>query len=93
MIMRFADQQTAAVFADLKVRRFGANCCEWRSGNWHSCIAPAGSKIWLYRQATAWRSAPAIGTANGACASMIKWRICFVWRDSNAWDVEIVDYH
>ncbi|MCK9189769.1 MAG: hypothetical protein ACYDD9_13385 [Acidithiobacillus sp.] len=22
-----------------------------------------------------------------------QWRICFVWRDSNAWDVEIVDYH
>jgi toxin HigB-1 len=22
-----------------------------------------------------------------------QWRICFVWRDSNAHDVEIVDYH
>jgi len=22
-----------------------------------------------------------------------QWRICFVWRDSNASDVEIVDYH
>ncbi len=22
-----------------------------------------------------------------------QWRICFVWRDSNACDVEIVDYH
>jgi Plasmid maintenance system killer protein. len=22
-----------------------------------------------------------------------QWRICFVWRDGNAWDVEIVDYH
>jgi proteic killer suppression protein len=22
-----------------------------------------------------------------------KWRICFVWRDSNAYEVEIVDYH
>ena len=22
-----------------------------------------------------------------------QWRICFVWRDSNAYDVEIVDYH
>lgn len=21
------------------------------------------------------------------------WRICFVWRDEGAWDVEIVDYH
>ena len=22
-----------------------------------------------------------------------QWRICFVWRDAGAWDVEIVDYH
>jgi proteic killer suppression protein len=22
-----------------------------------------------------------------------QWRVCFVWRDGNAEDVEIVDYH
>lgn len=22
-----------------------------------------------------------------------QWRICFVWKDGNACDVEIVDYH
>ncbi len=22
-----------------------------------------------------------------------QWRMCFVWRDGNAYDVEIVDYH
>jgi proteic killer suppression protein len=22
-----------------------------------------------------------------------QYRICFVWRDGDAWDVEIVDYH
>lgn len=22
-----------------------------------------------------------------------QWRLCFVWRDSDAFDVEIVDYH
>jgi proteic killer suppression protein len=22
-----------------------------------------------------------------------RWRLCFVWRDDAAWDVEIVDYH
>jgi proteic killer suppression protein len=22
-----------------------------------------------------------------------QWRICFVWRDGNAYDVEMVDYH
>jgi toxin HigB-1 len=23
----------------------------------------------------------------------LKWRICFLWREGNAYDVEIVDYH
>jgi proteic killer suppression protein len=22
-----------------------------------------------------------------------RWRICFTWRDGNAYDVEIIDYH
>lgn len=22
-----------------------------------------------------------------------QWRICFVWKEGSAWDVEIVDYH
>jgi toxin HigB-1 len=22
-----------------------------------------------------------------------QWRICFVWKDGDAYDVEIVDYH
>lgn len=22
-----------------------------------------------------------------------QWRICFVWREDGAWNVEIVDYH
>jgi len=22
-----------------------------------------------------------------------QWRVCFVWREGHAWDVEIVDYH
>lgn len=22
-----------------------------------------------------------------------QWRLCFVWREAGAWEVEIVDYH
>lgn len=22
-----------------------------------------------------------------------QWRICFIWQDKDAWDVEITDYH
>lgn len=35
------------------------------------------------------------GDRQGAYSIRInkQWRICFVWRDGNAVDVEIVDYH
>jgi toxin HigB-1 len=35
------------------------------------------------------------GNRSGQCSSRIndQLSICFVWRDGNAYDVEIVDYH
>lgn len=35
------------------------------------------------------------GARIGQCSIRIngQWRICFIWRGSNAHDVEIVDYH
>lgn len=36
-----------------------------------------------------------IGNRNGQYSIRIneKWRICFDWRDNNAYEVEITDYH
>ena len=31
--------------------------------------------------------------ANGRFQSTIKWRICFVWKNNDAYDVEFTDYH
>lgn len=35
------------------------------------------------------------GDRKGQCSIRVndQWRICFVWRNGNAYDVEIVDYH
>lgn len=35
------------------------------------------------------------GDRAGQCSVRIndQWRVCFVWRDGDAYDVEIVDYH
>nr|WP_250810946.1 type II toxin-antitoxin system RelE/ParE family toxin [Neorhizobium tomejilense] len=35
------------------------------------------------------------GSRSGQWAMTINgpWRVCFTFRDGNAWDVEIVDYH
>ncbi len=36
-----------------------------------------------------------IGNRNGKYSIRInkQWRICFVWRNGNAYDVEMIDYH
>ncbi|MEY2343254.1 type II toxin-antitoxin system RelE/ParE family toxin [Acidithiobacillus sp. IBUN Pt1247-S3] len=93
MIMSFADKQTAAVFAGLKVRRFGAELLRMaqrklaqlhRAGRIEDLAVPPGNRLEKLS-----------GDRNGQWSMRIndQWRICFVWRDSNAWDVEIVDYH
>ena len=35
------------------------------------------------------------GDRKGQCSIRIndQWRLCFLWRDSHAYEVEIVDYH
>ncbi len=35
------------------------------------------------------------GDREGQCAIRIndQWRVCFVWRDGDAYEVEIADYH
>lgn len=35
------------------------------------------------------------GDRRGLYASRIndQWRVCFVWREGNAWDVTVEDYH
>jgi len=32
-------------------------------------------------------------TEKGSIRINDRWRICFRWKDTDAWDVEIVDYH
>jgi proteic killer suppression protein len=38
---------------------------------------------------------PLLGVGKGQHSIRVndKWRVCFRWRDGDAYDVEIVDYH
>jgi len=75
------------------VRRFGAELLRMaqrklaqlhRAGRIEDLAVPPGNRLEKLS-----------GDRNGQWSMRIndQWRICFVWRDSNAWDVEIVDYH
>lgn len=92
MIRSFANRDTERLFRDQHVRRFSA------------IERPARRKLLLLASAkdlNDLRSPPGNrlealkGDRAGQNSIRIndQWRICFVWRDGAAWDVEIVDYH
>ena len=93
MIRTFADKRTKAVFDDVPVKGLGADVR--RSGR---------KKLLMLNRAVALndlRVPPgnrleALGRDRLGQHSIRvndRWRICFVWRDGAAYDVEITDYH
>lgn len=93
MIKTFANKETAAVFANRKVRRFDIHLlriAQRKLAQLHrvqqvdELQIPPGNRLEKLS-----------GRRVGQWSIRIndRWRICFVWRDGHAWDVEIVDYH
>ena len=93
VIRSFADKRTAAVFAGHAVRRLPAQM-QARARAKLLAIdaaillddlrAPPGNRLEALR-----------GDRRGQYSVRIndQWRICFAWREGEAWNVEIVDYH
>jgi len=93
MIKSFADKETAAVFFNMRVRRFNQ---EWLQAARRKLAQlnrieiieelriPPGNRLERLS-----------GTREGQWSIRIngQWRICFEWHDGHAWNVEIVDYH
>jgi proteic killer suppression protein len=93
MIKTFANKETAAVFANRKVRRFDIHLMQiaqrklahlHRVQQVDELQIPPGNRLEKLS-----------GKRAGQWSIRIndRWRICFVWRDGHAWDVEIDDYH
>ena len=93
MIRTFADKRTAAVWDDRMPKGFPTDIAK-----------VARRKLRMLTSATRLeelRSPPAnhlealSGDRDGQHSIRIndQWRLCFVWRDGDAFDVEIVDYH
>jgi proteic killer suppression protein len=92
VIRSFANKETEALFNDIAVRRF------------QSFERPARRKLLLLHNASGLddlrlppgnRLEALKGDRRGQHSIRIndQWRVCFRWRDGDAWDVEIVDYH
>jgi proteic killer suppression protein len=92
MIRSFRDRDTEALFSDVAVPRFRAIerparrklLYLHRARLLQDLSAPPGNRLEALR-----------GDRRGQHSIRIndQWRICFAWRNGDAHDVEIVDYH
>ena len=92
MILSLKDAETEKIYATGKSRRLGsiARTAARRLGaisfarNLEDLRSPPGNRLEALK-----------GDRKGQYSIRIndQWRICFVWRDNEAHDVEIVDYH
>ena len=93
MIKSFADKRTAAIFAGHAVRglplqlqqRARAKLLAIDAANrLNDLLVPPGNRLETLR-----------ADRRGQYSIRVndRWRICFVWRDGESWEVEIVDYH
>ena len=92
MIRSFKDAATARLFADEDVPRFRAI---ERQARRKLLLLDAAAALNDLRQPPGNRLEPLKGNRRGQHSIRIndQWRICFVWRDNGAENVEIVDYH
>jgi proteic killer suppression protein len=93
VIKSFADKRTAAVFAGYSVKALPGQIqgrarakllAVDAAKQLDDLLVPPGNRLEALR-----------GNRRGQYSIRIndQWRICFEWRDSAVWNVEIVDYH
>ena len=93
MIRSFADKRTAAIFAGFSVKRLPSSI-QFRARMKLMAIDSAVQLVDL-RTPPGNRLEPLTGDRGGQHSVRInkQWRICFVWRGKDAYDVEITGYH
>lgn len=92
MIKSFRCKDTEALYHGKRVRKF------------ESCAAPAERRLEILDNAKAIQDLMGLpsnrfealkGDRSGQFSIRVnqQWRVCFEWKDSDAYNVEIVDYH
>jgi proteic killer suppression protein len=93
VIRTFADKRTAALFAGLMVRHLPGPI--QRRARAKLLAIDSARHLDDLRIPPANRLEALYGDRRGQHSIRIndQWRICFRWREDEAWDVEVVDYH
>lgn len=93
MIKTFADRTTAAAFLGNPVKRLPSELRKRTREKLDMIhVAPLVEDL---RSPPSNRLEKLVGHRNGQWSIRInnQWRICFAWREGDAYDVEITDYH
>ena len=93
MIESFRDKRTAAVFLGKMPKRFPSDIAGVARRKLR--MLDAAVRLADLREPPANRLEALSGARAGQHSIRIndQWRICFVWRDGSAHQVEVVDYH
>jgi proteic killer suppression protein len=93
VIQSFADKATAAIFAGLEVRRLPGPV--QAAGRRKLKLIDAAVSLESLRVPPGNRLEALRGDRAGQWSIRIndQWRICFLWKNGDAFEVEIVDYH
>ena len=93
MIRSFRDQQTENIFRRDRVKRFSPDV--QRAALRKLAILDAAESLDDLRVPPGNRLERLKGDRKGQYSIRVndQWRICFVWSDGDAYDVEIIDYH
>jgi proteic killer suppression protein len=93
MIESFRDKRTAAVFKRQMPKGFPADLATVARRKLQ--YLDAAMRLEDLRQPPGNRLEPLSGRRRGQHSIRVndQWRLCFVWRDGAAHDVEITDYH
>jgi proteic killer suppression protein len=93
VIRSFADKQTAALFSGYAVKSIAQQV--QRRARAKLQMLNAAIRIEDLRVPPGNRLEALKGNRAGQYSIRVnnQWRVCFVWREGEAWDAELVDYH
>ena len=93
MIRSFADKDTQKVFQRVRIRKLETKL--QKIAQRKLVMIDAAEAIIDLKEPPGNRLEKLSGDRKGQYSIRIndQWRVCFVWRNSNAYDVQIVDYH
>ena len=93
MIKSFADKRTVAIFLGQAVRGMPVHIQQRARSK--LLVIDAARRLDDLRAPPGNRLEALRGDREGQHSIRVnnRWRICFLWRDGDTWDVELADYH